>query len=87
LFAIGRSIVALVLHEVVMAINFVFRKLITWPLGDKMQVVMFDLKNWSSMLSMMGAIDGTHISIAKPFSAYLRITSFTRQGGTMWLHK
>jgi hypothetical protein len=70
-----------------MAINLVFRKLIIWPLGDKMQVVMFDLKNWSSMLSMMGAIDGTQISIAKPSNAYLRITSFTRQGGTMWLHK
>jgi hypothetical protein len=38
--------------------------------GDKMQVVMFDLKNWCGMPNMMGVIDGTHISITKQFGAY-----------------
>ncbi len=66
-FAIGQSIVALVLHKVVMAINLVFKKLKTWPMDDKMQVVMFDLKNWCGMPNVMGVIDGTHISITKPF--------------------
>jgi hypothetical protein len=45
LFAIGWSFVALVICKVVMAINSVFRKLITWPMGDKMQVV-----NWVACL-------------------------------------
>jgi len=39
-------------------------------MGDKMQVVMFDLKNWCGMPNVMGAIDGTHISIAKSFGVY-----------------
>ncbi len=40
LFTIGRSIVGLVFREVVMAINVVFKKLIIWPTGDKMQSIM-----------------------------------------------
>ncbi len=52
-----------------------------------MQVVMFDFKNWCGMPSVMGAIDGIHISIAKPFhyknswllnmSSLITITFFT----------
>jgi hypothetical protein len=38
--------------------------------GDKMQVVMFNFLNWCGMPNMMGVVDGTHISIAKPSSAY-----------------
>jgi hypothetical protein len=70
-----------------MAINLDFRKLITWPMGDKMQVVMFDLKNWYGMASVMCVIDGTHISIAKPFGVYYENCFFDKIGGTMWLHK
>jgi len=65
----------------VMAINLVFRKLITWPMGDKMQVVMFDFKNSCDMLNMMGAIDGTHISIAKPSSVYSKDYFFHKTRG------
>jgi hypothetical protein len=36
LFAIRCSIVVLVLHIVIMAINIVLRKLITWLAGNKM---------------------------------------------------
>jgi len=57
-----------VFHEIVMTINVVFKKLITWPMGDKMQ----SIKNLCGMPSVMGAIDGTHICIAKPIGVFLK---------------
>ncbi len=39
-------------------------------MSDKMQAVMFDLKNWCGMPNVMGAINDTHISITKPFGVY-----------------
>jgi hypothetical protein len=64
-----------------MAINLVFKKMITWPMGDKMQVVMFEFKNWCGMFSMMGAIDDTHISIAKPSNVYFEEYFFHKTKG------
>ncbi len=58
--------------KVVMAINLIFRKLITWPMGDKMQSIMLNLKFWYGMPNVMGALDGTHVSIAKPFNVYYK---------------
>jgi len=49
LFTIRRSTIALMLHEVVRAINVVFKKLRMWPMGDNMQVVMIEFKNWCGM--------------------------------------
>ncbi len=49
LFTIGRSTIAFVLQEVVRAINVVFKKLMMWPMGDNMQVVMIQFKNWCGM--------------------------------------
>ncbi len=71
LFTIGHSIVGLVFCEVVMAINVVFKKLITWPMGDKMQSITMGFKNLCGMPSVMGAIDGTYICIAKPIGVFL----------------
>ncbi len=45
LFTIGKSIIAFVLQEVVKAINVVFKKLMMWPMYDKMKVVMTEYKN------------------------------------------
>jgi hypothetical protein len=64
-----------------MAINLIFRKLIIWPVGDKMQAILFDFKNWCGMPSMMGAIDGTHILIAKPFGVYFKNYFFHKTWG------
>jgi hypothetical protein len=58
-----------------MVINVVFKKLLTWHVGEKMQVVMTDFKNWHGMLNVMAIIDGTHIATTKPFGAF---TSTTR---------
>ncbi len=35
-FIIGKSITSLVLHEFVDAVNVVFKKLISWPMGTEM---------------------------------------------------
>jgi hypothetical protein len=44
LFAIGKFIMLLMLHEVVTTVNVIFNKLIPWLVGAKMQVVMHDFK-------------------------------------------
>jgi hypothetical protein len=40
LFVVGQSTVSFVLREVVIAFNVVFKNLITWPFGNKMEMVM-----------------------------------------------
>jgi hypothetical protein len=42
-----------------------------WHVGDHMQVVVMDFKNWCGMLNIMGAIDVIHVSIAKPYGLFL----------------
>jgi hypothetical protein len=66
LFGLGRSIVGTILREVVGAINIVFGDLIRWPEGGDMQDVVSEFFAFSGMPSVHGAIDYTHISIAKP---------------------
>jgi hypothetical protein len=46
LFAIGKSIVTLVLYEVVDVVNVTFTRLIYWPVGLKMRVIMEDFKQF-----------------------------------------
>jgi hypothetical protein len=66
LFAIGCSIVGLVIREVVSTINVVYTDVIRWPRGQELYEVMADFKAWCGMPLVHGAIDCTHISIAKP---------------------
>ncbi len=40
LFVVGQLIVSLVLREVIIAFNVIFKNLITWPFGNKMEMVM-----------------------------------------------
>jgi hypothetical protein len=72
LFDVGKSTIYLVFHEVVYAINKIFKGLISWPKGDDMQTVMIDFQDWHGLLSMQGAIDGTHVSIAKPLTLFAK---------------
>jgi hypothetical protein len=55
-----------------MVIDVVFKKFITWLVGEKMQVVMMDFKNWSTTPSMIGVIDDNHIAITKPSCAFVK---------------
>ncbi len=43
-FFVGESIVYLVIQKVVVAINVMFRKIISWLISDKMEVVMHGFK-------------------------------------------
>jgi hypothetical protein len=54
-----------------MVINVVFKKNLTWHVGEKMQVVMTDLKNSHGILNVMAIIDGIHIATTKPFGILL----------------
>jgi hypothetical protein len=65
-FAIGKSIVELVLHEFIVVVNVDFKRLICWPIGAKMQVVMEDFRHFCGLPNIQGAIDNTHIRIFKP---------------------
>jgi hypothetical protein len=70
LFAITYSIIGLVIHEVVMDSNNIFKKLIMGFINDKMQVVMMDLKSLCCMHNVMGVIDGIHICITNPIGGF-----------------
>jgi hypothetical protein len=70
LFAIGKSIVSKVLHEFVIAMNVVFKKLIAWPIRIEMATMMENFKQWCGLLNVHGAIDNTHIIIYKPITPF-----------------
>jgi hypothetical protein len=53
----------------VMAINVVFKEFMMWPIGDKMKVVMMELKNGCGMRSVI-SVDEIHIAITKPYSVF-----------------
>jgi hypothetical protein len=55
----------------VRAINVVFKELVMWPIGDKMKVVMMELKNGRGMRSVI-SIDKIHIAITKPYSVFFQ---------------
>jgi hypothetical protein len=66
LFAIGKLIISLVLHEFVKAINITFTKLISWPIGTKLNDAMESFKQWCGLPNVHGAMDGNHIIIYEP---------------------
>ncbi len=57
LFVIGRLTMGLVLWKFVNVIIIVFRSLIFWPMGQKME-----FKDWHGLLSVHGIIDNTRPS-------------------------
>ena len=65
MFAIGRNTVSLVLREVVQAINVTLRSEITRPTGEKMLQTEAAFQELCGLLGVLGAIDGTHVSINK----------------------
>ncbi len=70
LFVMGKLIMFLVSHEVVITINKMFKNLISWSFRNEMQQMMVGFKNWCGLPSIQGAINGTHIykvKHSKPF--------------------
>jgi hypothetical protein len=45
LFAISKSPIVFVIHEIVKVINMMFKSLISWPMGQNMEVVMLKFKD------------------------------------------
>ena len=66
MFAMGRSTVSLVLRDVVQAINVTLRSEIAWPSGNKLIETEAAFRNLCGLPGVLGAIDGTHVSISKP---------------------
>ena len=67
IFAIGRSTISLVLREVVQAINVMLRSEIAWPIGERLLETEATFHELCGLLGVVGAIDGTHVSICKPW--------------------
>jgi len=62
----GKSIVSFILHEFVYAINQVYAGLMKWHEEPTMTLVMEEFLKWCDLPSVMGVIDGAHISIPRP---------------------
>jgi hypothetical protein len=70
LFTIGKSIMLLVLHEVVTIVNVLFRKLISWLVDAKIKVTMHDFKWFCCLPNIQSVINGIHIAILKTLIPY-----------------
>jgi hypothetical protein len=60
----------LVIHEFIVVVNFVFKRLIIWPRGIEMQKIMYNFKYWCGLHNVQGVIDGTYVLIPKSFIMY-----------------
>ena len=65
-FAIGTSTTSGIIRDVVKAVNDELRSEITWPTGNRLQMIMGQFREFSGLLAVVGAIDGTHFHIRKP---------------------
>ena len=66
LFAVGKSTVSSMLRDVVHAINESLRHELSWPTGDHLHQTQQKFFNLCGLPAVVGAIDGTHVPIAKP---------------------
>jgi hypothetical protein len=66
MFAVGKSIVSMILREVVNGINEALRHEISWLLGNKLRETQEEFRRLCGLLAILGTIDGMHISISKP---------------------
>jgi hypothetical protein len=65
LFAIGKSIVHLVLHEFVCVVNVVLKIQPKWHVGDDLIKVMIGFKDLCGLPSVHGTINATQIQLQK----------------------
>lgn len=52
--------------RVVVALNNIARDVVQWPRGDRLATVKQGFQRLSVLPDIIGAVDGTHISIKKP---------------------
>jgi hypothetical protein len=64
-FVVGRSIMSLIVKEVVRITNIKFKSMMLWPIGKMIQMVVVKFKEWCGLPSVHGVIDGTHFKRSK----------------------
>jgi len=65
MFTIGRNIVCKILREVVHAINNTLKHEVLWPSPPKHRRTQLKFKDLHSLPTIIGAIDGMYVAIAK----------------------
>jgi hypothetical protein len=81
IFAVEKSIVFLIFCEFVYAINQVYNGLMRCHEGPIMALVMEEFIKWCGLFNVTSAIDGTHISIARPQGAHATYYYYHKIGG------
>jgi hypothetical protein len=81
LFAFDQSTVFLIIHEAVLMIDVVFKKINYWSNGNKMLIVMHEFKDWCGLPNIHGAIGRTHIAICKPSKPFVEDYYYHKSGG------
>lgn len=72
LFVVSYSIISFVIHDIIQAINKMFKNLITWLIGNKMLIGMRKFKDLCGLLNVHGVINETHVVIIKPFEPFAK---------------
>ncbi len=71
LFAIGKSIMYLVLQNLIFSIHVVFKSQIQWPKEEDLAKVMMGFRTFYSLPFIHNAIYVTYIHIQKPWGAFV----------------
>jgi hypothetical protein len=66
-FAVEKSTVSGILHDVVYAVNNQFRSKLSFPRGGRLTTVMNKFHKFCGLPGVAGAIDGSHMHIRKPY--------------------
>jgi hypothetical protein len=72
LFVVSYSIISFVIHDIIQAINKMFKNLITCLIGNKMLIGMRKFKDLCGLVNVHGVINGTHIDIIKPSEPFAK---------------
>lgn len=82
-FAIGISTTSGIIRAVVKAVNDELRSEISWPIENRLQLIMAQFREFSGLPGVVGAIDGTHFHIRKPNDSPADYFYFKSGGFTM----
>ena len=66
IFVVKKSIVSLIVRDVVFAINKALRHKIAWPCSECLRGIQVEFFDLYELPIVLGAIDGTHVLIFKP---------------------
>lgn len=67
----SKSSLSVSFMRVIQALNNVAGDVIRWPRGERLTIVKQKFQKLSVLPEIIGAIDGTHISIKKPHVSFL----------------